>query len=163
MATEFKPHEGNTRILRDAFSKFVSGVTVVTTASEEGPVGITANSFSSLSLDPALVLWSPYTVSRRFPFFENAQYFAIHILSADQEYLCYDFAKSPFGFHNTEVSFNTKNVPLIKNCLARFECRKRAIYPGGDHVIVVGEVENVQMREDNALSFFDGKFRQLSI
>lgn len=163
MATEFKPHEGNTRILRDAFSKFVSGVTVVTTASEEGPVGITANSFSSLSLDPALVLWSPYTGSRRFPFFENAQYFAIHILSADQEYLCYDFAKSPFGFHNAEVSFNTKNIPLIKNCLARFECRKRAIYPGGDHVIVVGEVENVQMREDNALSFFDGKFRQLSI
>ena len=162
MATEFKPHEGNTRILRDAFSKFVSGVTVVTTASEEGPVGITANSFSSLSLDPALVLWSPYTGSRRFPFFENAQYFAIHILSADQEYLCYDFAKSPFGFDNTDVSFNTKNVPLIKNCLARFECRKRAIYPGGDHVIVVGEVESVQMREGNALSFFDGKFRELS-
>lgn len=162
MATEFKPHEGNTRILRDAFSKFVSGVTVVTTASEEGPVGITANSFSSLSLDPALVLWSPYTGSRRFPFFENAQYFAIHILSADQEYLCYDFAKSPFGFDNTEVSFNTKNVPLIKNCLARFECKKRAIYPGGDHVIVVGEVESVQMREGNALLFFDGKFRELS-
>ena len=162
MATEFKPHEGNTRILRDAFSKFVSGVTVVTTASEEGPVGITANSFSSLSLDPALVLWSPYTGSRRFPFFENAQYFAIHILSADQEYLCYDFAKSPFGFDNAEVSFNTKSVPLIKNCLARFECRKRAIYPGGDHVIVVGEVESVQMREGNALSFFDGKFRELS-
>ena len=128
MATEFKPHEGNTRILRDAFSKFVSGVTVVTTASEEGPVGITANSFSSLSLDPALVLWSPYTGSRRFPFFENAQYFAIHILSADQEYLCYDFAKSPFGFENTEVSFKIKNVPLIKNCFVRFECRKRAIY-----------------------------------
>ena len=162
MATEFKPHEGNTRILRDAFSKFVSGVTVVTTASEEGPVGITANSFSSLSLDPALVLWSPYTGSRRFPFFENAQYFAIHILSADQEYLCYDFAKSPFGFDNTDVSFNTKNVPLIENCLARFECRKCAIYPGGDHVIVVGEVESVQMREGNALSFFEGKFRELS-
>mgnify|MGYP001382940985 CR=1 FL=1 len=163
MVTEFKPHEGNTRILRDAFSKFVSGVTVVTTASEEGPVGITANSFSSLSLDPALVLWSPYTGSRRFPFFENAQYFAIHILSVDQEYLCHDFAKSPFGFDNTEVSYNTENVPLIENCLARFECRKRAIYPGGDHVIVVGEVESVQMREDNALSFFDGKFRELSI
>ena len=162
MATEFKPHEGNTRILRDAFSKFVSGVTVVTTTSEEGPVGITANSFSSLSLVPALVLWSPYTGSRRFPFFENAQYFAIHILSADQEYLCYDFAKSPFGFDNTEVSYNTENVPLIENCLARFECRKRAIYPGGDHVIVVGEVEGVQMREDNALLFFDGKFRELS-
>ena len=104
MATEFKPHEGNTRMLRDAFSRFVSGVTIVTTASDEGPVGITANSFSSLSLVPALVLWSPYTESRRFPFFENAKSFAIHILSVDQEYLCYDFAKSTFGFDNTEVS-----------------------------------------------------------
>ena len=162
MATEFKPHGGNTRILRDAFSRFVSGVTVVTAASKEGPVGITANSFSSLSLDPALVLWSTYTGSRRFPFFENAQNFAIHILAVDQEYLCHDFAKSPFGFDNTEVSYNTENIPLIENCLARFECRKRAIYPGGDHVIVVGEVEKVQMRNGTALSFFAGKFRGIT-
>ena len=162
MVTEFKPHEGNTRILRDAFSKFVSGVTVVTTASDEGPVGITANSFSSLSLHPPLVLWSPYTGSRRFPFFENAQYFAIHILSGDQEYLCHDFAKSPFGFGNADVSFNAEHIPLIEKCLARFECKKRAIYPGGDHVIVVGEVEKVRMCEGNALSFFAGKFREIS-
>ncbi len=162
MVTEFTPHAGNTRILRDAFSRFVSGVTVVTAASNEGPVGITANSFSSLSLDPPLVLWSPYTGSRRFPFFENAQYFAIHILSGDQEYLCHDFSESPFGFDNTEVSFNVEDVPLIENCLARFECKKRVIYPGGDHVIVVGEVENVQIRDGSALSFFAGKFRELS-
>ena len=163
MVTEFEPHEGNTRDLRDAFSRFVSGVTVVTTASDQGPVGITANSFSSLSLGPPLVLWSPYTGSRRFPFFEHAEYFAIHILSADQEYLCHDFAKSPFGFDNAEVTFNTQNVPLIENCLARFECRKRAVYPGGDHVIVVGEVRNVQMRDGSALSFFAGTFRELSV
>ena len=140
MVTEFTPNEGNIRISRDAFSRFVSGVSVVTAASEEGPVGITANSFSSLSLDLPLVLWSPYTGSRRFVFFENAQNFAIHILSADQEYLCNDFAKSPFGFDNAEMSFSRENVPLIENCLARFECKKRAIYPGGDHVILVGEV-----------------------
>ena len=95
-------------------------------------------------------------------FFENAQNFAIHILSADQEYLCNDFAKSPFGFDNAEMSFSPENVPLIENCLARFECKKRAIYPGGDHVILVGEVKNVQMRDGNALSFFAGKFRELS-
>ena len=109
MVTEFTPHKGNIRTLRDAFSRFVSGVTVVTAASHEGPVGITANSFCSLSLDPPLVLWSPYTGSRRFVFFENAQNFAIHILSADQEYLCHDFAKSPFGSDNAEMSFNPEN------------------------------------------------------
>ena len=162
MVTEFIPHEGNTRILRDAFSRFVSGVTVVTAASNESPVGITANSFSSLSLDPPLVLWSPFKGSHRFPFFENAQHFAIHILSGDQEYLCHDFAKSLYGFDNAEVSFNAEDVPLLENCLARFECKKRAIYPGGDHVIVVGKVEKVQMRDGNALSFFAGKFRELS-
>ena len=90
---------------------------MVTTASDEGPVGITANIFSSLSLDPALVIQSQGIGSRRLPFFENAQYFTTHILSADQEYLYYDFAKSPFGFENTEVSFKTKNVPLIKTAL----------------------------------------------
>ena len=85
MDTDFIPDETNGRLLRAAFSKFASGVTVVTAMSEEGPVGITANSFSSLSIDPPLVIWSPSVGSRRFPYFENAEYFAIHVLAADQE------------------------------------------------------------------------------
>ena len=88
MAIQFKPDENNTRMLRDAFSRFISGVTVVTAPSEQGPVGITANSFSSLSLSPPLVLWSPAIDSRRYVFFEKAEYFAIHILEANQKDIC---------------------------------------------------------------------------
>ena len=161
MDTDFIPDETNGRLLRDAFSKFASGVTVVTAMSEEGPVGITANSFSSLSIDPPLVIWSPSVGSRRFPYFENAEYFAIHVLAADQEEICFDFAKSPFAFEALEPEFNAQNVPLLKGCLARFECRKHDVHPGGDHVIVVGQIERVSMQDGAALAFFSGQFRAL--
>ena len=158
MAIQFKPDESNTRMLRDAFSRFISGVTVVTAPSEQGPVGITANSFSSLSLNPPLVLWSPAIASRRFVFFEHAEYFAIHVLGAYQKDICNNFLKSPFLFEKSKTKENDHEVPLIENCLARFECKKRAVYPGGDHIIVVGEVENVEMRDGKALTFFLGVF-----
>ncbi len=161
MAIQFKPDENNTHMLRDAFSRFISGVTVVTATSEQGPVGITANSFSSLSLNPPLVLWSPAIDSRRFVFFKKAKYFAIHILGAYQKDICNDFLKSPFLFEKSGTRKNDHEVPLIENCLARFECKKRAIYPGGDHIIVVGEVENVEMRDGSALTFFSGRFREM--
>ena len=161
MATAFKPDPTNTRTLRDAFGRFASGVTIVTAASDDGPVGLTANSFSSLSLDPPLLLWSPYAGSRRFPYFEKAQYFAIHILAVEQEGLCQGFAHSAFAFEGTDIVFNDHGVPLINNCLARFECRKRAIYPGGDHKIIVGEVMNAEMRNGDALAFFAGQYCKL--
>ena len=161
MATEFVPDSANTRVLRDAFGRFASGVTVVTADSEDGPVGITANSFSSLSLDPPLVLWSPSVGSRRFPYFERAKNFAIHVLAADQKDLCHGFAKSPFAFDALELDECEKGVPLIRNCLARFECETQAIYPGGDHKIVVGRVLNAEMRDGDALAFYAGQFRAL--
>lgn len=161
MTTEFTPDSANTRILRDAFGRFASGVTIVTAASDDGPVGVTANSFSSLSLDPPLVLWSPSVGSRRFPYFERATYFAIHVLSAEQEDLCHGFAKSAFAFDALDWQENEKSVPLIRNCLARFECETQAIYPGGDHKIVVGRVLNAEMRDGDALAFYAGQFRAL--
>lgn len=162
MHSEFNPDETNVRLLREAFGKFASGVTVVTAMSDKGPVGITANSFSSLSLEPPLVLWSPSVGSRRFTYFENATYFAIHVLCADQEDICFDFAKSPFSFDALNPKFNTHDVPLIDGCLARFECKKHAVHPGGDHVIVVGQIERVKMQDGPALSFFSGTFRALN-
>ena len=161
MITAFKPDRSNTRALRDAFGRFTSGVTIVTAPSEKGPVGITANSFSSLSLDPPLVLWSPDAGSRRFPFFENAQHYAIHVLGAEQVALCEIFAATPFGFDGAEVVFNANGVPLINGCLARFECKQTAMYPGGDHKIVVGEVIEAEMRDGDSLAFFAGQLRAL--
>lgn len=160
IAIQFKPDEDNTRMLRDAFSRFTSGITIVTAASDQGPVGITANSFSSLSLNPPLVLWALAIKSKRFQFFEQAKYFAIHILAANQEKICNSFIKSPFAFEDHETSRNVHDVPLIENCLARFECKRNAGYPGGDHIIMVGEVQNVEMRDGNALTFFAGRFKE---
>lgn len=93
MARTFIPHKDDTRTLRDAFGRFATSVTVVTCDSPDGPVCITANSFSSLSLDPPLVMWAGDRNSRRFPYFHKARHFSVHVLSADQAELCFGCSK----------------------------------------------------------------------
>lgn len=158
MPTAFAPTPDNTRLLRDAFGRFATGVTVVTTTTDDGPVGITANSFSSLSLEPALVLWSPAIGSKRFDDFANARHFAIHILADDQASVCEGFVRNKRAFDGLDMTLNDHGVPLINNCLARLECKHVATHPGGDHVIVVGEVTYAQFNDGNPLGFFGGKF-----
>jgi len=156
----FHPDADNTRLLRDAFGRYPTGVTVVTAASDKGPVGITANSFTSVSLDPPLVMWAPDKSSRRFPYFETAEHYAIHVLSHHQHELCHGFAKNAHAFDDLELSENRHGVPLIEHCLARFECQRVAAYEGGDHLIVLGRVIRAEMREGDALTFFAGKLGQ---
>lgn len=158
MPTAFAPTPDNTRLLRDAFGRFATGVTVVTATTDDGPVGITANSFSSLSLEPALVLWSPAIGSKRFDDFANARHFAIHILADDQASVCEGFVRNKRAFEGLDMTLNDHGVPLINNCLARLECKHVATHPGGDHVIVVGEVTYAQFNDGNPLGFFGGKF-----
>lgn len=158
LPVSFSPEAGNARQLRDAFGRFATGVTVVTAASEDGPVGIVVNSFSSVSLDPALVLWAPAKTSRRFRYFEAAEHYAIHVLSADQAELCQGFGKDAHAFGDIAHQLNAQGVPLIEDCLARFECTKTAAYDGGDHMIVVGRVDQAEMRDGDALTFYAGKF-----
>lgn len=160
-ARQFTPDAENSRQLRDAFGRFATGVTVVTAASDDGPVGITANSFSSLSMEPALVLWSPSMASHRCKYFVRAEHFAIHILSETDKHICDGFAKNARAFDTLEYRTNKQGVPLIENCLARFECRLVATHPGGDHVIVVGKVENVELRDGNPLAFYAGKYGKI--
>jgi flavin reductase (DIM6/NTAB) family NADH-FMN oxidoreductase RutF len=154
----FVPADHGPRPLRDAFGRFATGVTIVTVASDEGPIAITANSFSSVSLDPPLVLWSPDKGSRRYAHFAEAEHYAIHILAADQGDLCWRVAKDKLGLRDEPLALNAEGVPVLAGCLARFECRRRATYDGGDHDIVLGEVLRVEMREDGeALAFFKGQ------
>ena len=155
------PSELTSRDLRDAFGCFATGVTVVTCASDHGPVAITANSFSSISLDPALVMWAAGNQSRRFPAFANADYFAIHVLAAEQKGLCDTFSSNGFALSELEHLQNAHGVPLLSDCLARFECRKTQVVPAGDHSIILGEVQRVQHRNGDALTFFGGKFSHL--
>lgn len=161
MPTEFVPDADNARLLRDAFGRFATGVTLITTGTDEGPMGMVANSFSSLSMDPALVMWAPARSSRRFPHFESAQHFAIHILADDQADLCNGFIKNPHAFDGFDMRVDANGVPLVENCLARFECTHFATHDGGDHVIVVGQVTKAEMKNGEPLAFFAGGYREL--
>ncbi|WP_380056111.1 flavin reductase family protein [Falsihalocynthiibacter sp. SS001] len=154
----FIPDTQNTRPFRDALSQFGTGITVVTVNTPNGPMGITANSFASVSLDPPLVLWSPSNASRRAAFFIEAEHYAIHILGKDQAHISHAFAKVPHSFGALSYKESEHGVPLIDGCLATFECRHHAAHEGGDHTIIVGEVERVTTGEGEPLLFHAGSF-----
>jgi flavin reductase (DIM6/NTAB) family NADH-FMN oxidoreductase RutF len=153
----FVPDAENTRLLRDAFGRFATGVTIVTVAGEDGPVAITANSFSSLSLDPPLVLWSPDRKSRRFGHFAHATHYVIHVLAAEQADLCFGVSKDAWKLGEHDLELNAEGVPVIPGALARFDCTREATHDGGDHVIVVGRVDRCEMRDGTPLVFYAGK------
>lgn len=156
MGTAFVPGPDTTRAFRDALGRFATGVTVVTAP---GPVGITANSFSSLSLEPPLVLWAPAKASNRCPAFtDQCSHFAIHVMEETQAELSAGFIRNGQAFDTTDWSMNAFGVPIIEGCLARFECEKFAVYEGGDHWIVVGRVQRAEMRDGNPLLFAQGQF-----
>ena len=160
--TVFSPDATSSRQLRDAFGKFATGITVITAPSTDGPIAIVANSFSSVSLDPALVLWSVDRTARRFPYFDAADHYAIHVLAAEQQDLCKLAARDAHMLNDHPHTLNADGVPLIDHCLARFECRRVAAHDAGDHVIVVGQVQRTEMREGQPLTFYGGNFGSIS-
>lgn len=145
------------RALRDAFGRFATGVTVITTVGPEGPVGFTANSFSSLSLDPPLVLWSPAKSSRRFGIFAGANVYAIHVLADDQTGLIHRFTRTGEGFDGLDYATTDEGLPVVP-ALARFDCAAHAVHDGGDHAILVGRVLRVTLREGAPLVFSQGRY-----
>jgi flavin reductase (DIM6/NTAB) family NADH-FMN oxidoreductase RutF len=145
------------RLLRDAFGRFATGVCLVTTQGPEGPVGFTANSFASVSLDPALVLWSPARAARRFGIFAAAPVYAIHVLAADQAGLVARFARNGEGFRGLEHGVNDEGQPTLP-ALARFDCAAHAMHDGGDHAILVGRVLRVALRDGAPLIFSQGRY-----
>lgn len=149
------------RGFRDALGSFATGVTVVTTASDDGPVGITANSFASVSLDPPLVLWSPAKDSKRFRYFAEAKRFAIHVLDGHQQQVCNGFTRDKAAFDGLDWVTGADGVPHIRGCLARFECALEAQHDAGDHLIIVGRVERVAFRPGIPLLFQAGRFVSL--
>jgi flavin reductase (DIM6/NTAB) family NADH-FMN oxidoreductase RutF len=155
---EFTPRPDTSRDLRDALGRFATGVTVVTARSAAGPVGITANSFTSLSLDPPLVLWCPARRSTRFAAFVEAPGYSIHVLSADQRALALRFARSANDFSDQDGSTSPEGNPVLAGCLARFDCVAHAAHEGGDHAILVGEVRRVITRAGTPLIFWGGRY-----
>lgn len=159
------PDPADPRLFRDALGRFATGVTVVTAREEGGggPVGITVNSFASVSLDPALVLWSAARSSMRHRHFSAAPAFAIHVLGVEQQEIARRFTRSGHGFEGLAHRFNESGVPLIDDVLARFECITEATHEGGDHTIIIGRVGRFTLCHGGApLIFFSGHYGGLA-
>ena len=149
---------------RSALSRFASGVTIVTIRTKDDkPGGITVSAFSSLSLEPPLILICIDKRASVHDLFEEGRYFAINILAEDQELISRRFAsKEPDRFTGTGYREGTSGAPLLDGALASIECRVVHSYPGGDHTIIVGEVEGATVAEGKPLTYFRGGYAQLA-
>jgi 3-hydroxy-9,10-secoandrosta-1,3,5(10)-triene-9,17-dione monooxygenase reductase component len=145
---------------RNALGAFATGVTIVTTRDENGrDVGLTANSFNSVSLDPPLVLWSLAKTSLSLAAFTQCAHFAVHILSADQVALSDQFARrGREKFEGLQLERGESDIPLLTGCTARFRCRTAYQYEGGDHIIFVGEVISFDHSALPPLVFHGGSY-----
>ncbi|WP_394270606.1 flavin reductase family protein [Qipengyuania sp.] len=145
---------------RSALGSFVTGVTIVTVRNPAGePMGLTANSFNSVSLDPPMVLWSLSLRSRSLADFRVADSWAVHVLAADQQEMSDRFASPDIDrFSGLEVRDGPEGAPLIEGCAARFGCRARFEYEGGDHAIFLGEVIDFHRRETEPLIYHAGRY-----
>jgi flavin reductase (DIM6/NTAB) family NADH-FMN oxidoreductase RutF len=154
----FTPDPANQRVFRNALGAFTTGVTVVSAMTPAGPVGMTVNSFASVSLDPPLVLWSAARSSARHGLFTGAHHYAIHVLGADQHQLSARFTRGGGGFEGLDWEENDDGVPIISGTLARFECGRYTLHEAGDHTIVIGRVLRAAQREGEPLCFSRGTF-----
>lgn len=155
----------DTKAFRSALGQFATGVAVVTAATPAGErIGMTINSFTSVSLAPRLVAWSLRTDSALRPLFEAAPHFAVHVLSRDQEQLSNQFARfSPEVFGQLNWQSGPQGLPLLTDCVARFVCQRYEILPGGDHEILLGEVVEFDHRKDlEPLLFHQGRYASLA-
>lgn len=160
--TVFTP-EVDPKAFRDALGQFATGVTLVTIEGPNGPMGFTANSFASVSLDPPLVLWSPAKSSNRYEHFVSAAHYSIHVIDCDCTDWIDRFKRDGIGFDGLAYSRNAEGVPVIEGALARFDCTLHATHEGGDHTIVVGRVLRAANRQGAPLVFSQGKFGRFVI
>jgi flavin reductase (DIM6/NTAB) family NADH-FMN oxidoreductase RutF len=149
---------------RIALGCFATGITIVTAVTRSGELlGITANSFNSVSLDPPLVLFSLHRAAYSLGAFTDGGHFAVNILGEDQRDLSLRFAQA-LGDKWTGVEYELweTGAPILTGCLSSFECRTRALYDGGDHVIFLGEVLRLRSGEGGRpLLYFRGRYRGL--
>lgn len=150
------------RDFRNALGTFATGVAIVTIAAPDGePVGLTCNSFSSVSLSPPLVLWSLSLRSPNLPRFLQAPHFAVNILAADQAPLAQRFAQPISNkFEGVSYQRSAEGLPLLDGTAAQLQCRNETRYYSGDHVIFIGHVLHYHWRECAPLVFYRGRYTQ---
>lgn len=156
------------RQFRDVLGLFCSGVTVVTSVSDGEPVGMTCQSFSSVSLEPPLVMFSPAKTSRAWPLMQRAGFFCVNILAADQSDLSNGMAtKGDEKFNGVGWTTAATGAPVIEGVLGYIDCTVHQVVEAGDHYIVIGRVKELafgdrrdEVGTDSPLLFFQGKYTQ---
>jgi flavin reductase (DIM6/NTAB) family NADH-FMN oxidoreductase RutF len=155
------PIEGaiDPKLFRKTMGCFATGVTIVTTKSEGEHHGMTVNSFTSVSLNPTLILVCLTNTARTTAAIQARGWFVINILQEAQAALSNRFAR-PSEDHYAELDFtiNEYDLPVLSGCLAHLVCRVHRVDPGGDHMIVLGEVVKAEFRESTPLLFFRGAY-----
>ena len=154
----------DSKAFRRALGRFATGVTVVTTVGTDGvPTGLTVSSFNSVSLQPPLVLWSLDRLALSLPVFQAAPYFAVHVLSREQESLSNTFAQTGGDkFAGLAWQPGLGGVPLLPECCAVFQCETVHRYDGGDHIIFVGQVKAFESQDRAPLVFCGGRYTGLA-
>jgi 3-hydroxy-9,10-secoandrosta-1,3,5(10)-triene-9,17-dione monooxygenase reductase component len=153
----------STPLLRAALGRFATGVTIVCCrAADGGPVGLTANSFSALSLQPPLILWSLRNVSPNLDAFLGAAHFAVNVLAENQVELSRRFASPvPDKFGEGSWTEGLGGAPVLAGCAAVFECEQVSSQVAGDHVLFIGRVQRVSEAPLTPLVFQSGHYRML--
>ena len=151
---------GSSRRFRDVLGRFCTGVTVVTSRSGERPVGMTCQSFTSVSLDPPLVLFCPAKTSRAWPQMHRAGFFCVNLLSHDQLALSDAFArKGADKFAGVSWRLSATGAPLLDGVLGWVDCTIHAVHEAGDHYVVIGRVMDLGVEEaPHPLLFYKGQY-----
>lgn len=150
--------------LRQALGAFATGVTIVTALARDSrePVGFTANSFTSVSLDPPILLVCLAHTAVSYKVFCETESFAVNVLAADQEETAMRFAtRGADKFGPTRWHPGARGAPLIEGCLARFDCAMHQRVTAGDHDIIMGRVIGFSRHEGEALLYHAGAFQRL--
>ena len=150
----------DSREFRRVFGHFATGVTIVTTADEDGPTGFACQAFAPLSLDPPLVLFCPQAGSQTWERIRRTQMFGVNVLAEGHDELSRAFgARGPDKFAGVDWTPSPAGMPILTGALTWAECAVEAVHPGGDHAIVVGRVLTLgECRGDGPLLFFKGRY-----
>ncbi|MCK4087229.1 flavin reductase family protein [Acinetobacter radioresistens] len=153
------------RSLRQLLGQYATGITVVTALDvNQRKIGMTANSFTSVSLDPPLILWNIAKSATHFEDFRQAEYFAINILNEDQYLESNHFSKSADDkFEGRDDVDEYMGIPILNKSLTTFVCRQYELHEAGDHYIIVGQIEACRNQMGNPLVFHNGQYKQANV
>ncbi len=153
------------RSLRQLLGQYATGITVVTALDvNQRKIGMTANSFTSVSLDPPLILWNIAKSATHFEDFKQAEYFAINILNEDQYLESNHFSKSADDkFEGLDDVDEYMGIPILNKSLTTFVCRQYELHEAGDHYIIVGQIEACRNQMGNPLVFHNGQYKQANV